>query len=139
MSLCRYKTLAVHAVNCAVGLACQLETYCISRDDIINSTHSSNRIGGTACHLPFVVTRALVSASLDMGVGHSGIVKLCRYLDMNALNQTTCAVHSQAIVEAGMVLANNILHDAAKIVRRVNTDQSTTSDAASDATRKSST
>ena len=86
-----------------------------------------------------MVTRAVVSASLYMGVGHSGIVKLCRYLDMNALNQSTCADHSQAIVEAGMVLANNILHDAAKIVRRVNTVQSTTSDAASDATRKSST
>lgn len=94
---CRCNTLAVRAMNCALGLVCQLQTSC---DDIINSTHSSDRIGGTAGHLPIVVSRAVVSASLDKGVGRSGIVKLCRYLDMNSLNQTTFAVHSQAIVEA---------------------------------------
>ena len=113
---CRCNTLAVHAVNCALGLVCQRQTYCMSCDAIIISTHSSNRITGNAGHLPFVVTRAVASASLDMVVGHSGIVKLCRYLDMNALNHTTFAVHSRAIVEAGMVVANNILTDAAKIV-----------------------
>ena len=58
---------------------------------------------------------------------------LCRFLDMNAVNQTTFAAHSKAIVEAGMVVANNILTDAAKIVRHVYADLSTTSDAASDA------
>ena len=107
--------------------------YCTSCDDITNTTHSSDRIDGTAGHLPFVVTRAVVSASLDMGVGHGGIVKLCRFLDMNAVNQTTFAAHSKAIVEAGMVVANNILTDAAKIVWHMYADQSTTSDAASDA------
>lgn len=121
---CRSTSLAVRAVNCGLGLVCQLQTYCTSCDDTINTTHSSDRIGGTAGHLPFVVTRAVVSASLNMGVGHSGIVKLCRYLDMNAVNQTTFAVHSQAIVDASMVVANNILTDAAKIVRRVYTDPS---------------
>ena len=98
--------------------------------DIINTTHSSDRIGGNAGHLPFVVTRAVVLASLDMGVGQSGIVKLCRFPDTNTLSQTTFAIHSQAIVQAGMVLANNILTHAAKIIRRVYADQSTTTSAA---------
>ena len=119
---CRSNTLAVRTVNCALGLVCQLQTYYTSCDDITNTTHSSDRIGGTAGHLPFVVTRAVVSASLDMGVGHGGIVNLCRFLDMNAVNQTTFAVHSKAIVEAGMVVANNILTDAAKIIRGMYTD-----------------
>ncbi|KAI0234644.1 hypothetical protein LSAT2_015041 [Lamellibrachia satsuma] len=121
---CRSNTLAVRAVNCTVGLVCKLQTYCTSCDDVINSSHSSDRVGGTAGHLPFVVRRAVVSASLDMGVGHSGIVKLCRYLDMNATNQTTFAVHSQAVVDASKVVANNILTDAAKIVRQVYADPS---------------
>ena len=84
--LCRCKTIAVHAVNCALGLVCQLQTYYMLCDNIINSTYSSNRISGTAGHLPFVVTGAVVSALLDMGVGYNGIVTPCRYLDMNALN-----------------------------------------------------
>ena len=36
-----------------------------------NTTYSSDRIGGTAGHWPFVVTHAVVPASLDMGVGHN--------------------------------------------------------------------
>ena len=115
---CRSPTLAVRAVNCALGLVCRLQT-CTSCDGVVNTTYSSDRIGGTAGHLPFVVTRAVVSASLDMGVGHSGIVKLCRYLDMNTVSQNTFDAHSQAIVEASMVVADNILTDAAKVVRQV--------------------
>ena len=116
--------------SCRSNILCQLQMYCTSCEDSINSTHSSDQIGGNAGQLPFVVTHAVVSASLDMGVGHSGIVELCRFLDMNTLSQTTFAIHSRAIVEVGMVLANNILTDAAKIVRRVYADQSTTTSAA---------
>ena len=116
---CRNITLAVRAVNCALGLVCQLQTYCTSCHEVINTTYSSDRIGGTAGHLPFVVTRAVVSASMDMGVGHSGIVKLCRYLDMNTIGQKTFDTHSQEIVEASIVVADTILTDAAKVVRQV--------------------
>ena len=66
----------------------------------------------------------------------SGIAKVCGYLDLNALNQTSFAVNSQAIVQARMVVAHNILTDAAKIVRLVYTESSTTSDGASDADEK---
>ena len=43
---------------------------------------------------------------------------------MIATNQTTFAVHSQAVVDASTVVANNILTDAAKIVRQVYADTS---------------
>ena len=45
---CQYATLAVCAINCTLGFVCKLETYCVTCDEVINSTHSSDRIGGTA-------------------------------------------------------------------------------------------
>ena len=63
-------------------------------------TLSLDRIGGTAGNLHFVVTRSVVSASMDMGVGHSGIVNLlCRYLDMNAIIQTTYVTLKSVVAE----------------------------------------
>ena len=98
---CQCATLAVRAVNCSLGLVCKLETYCATYcEDTVSSTFSSDRIGGTAGNLPFVVTRSVVSASMDMGVGHSGIVKLCRYLDMNTITHTTFATHRSAVTDA---------------------------------------
>ena len=88
---CQCATLAVRAVNCSLGLVCKLETYCATCEDTVSSTLSSDHISGTAGNLPFVVTRSVVSASMDLGVGHSGIIKLCRYLDMNAITHTTYA------------------------------------------------
>ena len=119
---CQCATLAIRAINCTLGLVCKLETYCVTCDEVINSTHSSDRIGGTAGNLPFVVTRSVVSASMDMGVGYSGIVKLCQYLDMKAITHTSFATHRKAITNASMVTATNILFDAAKVVRRVYAD-----------------
>ena len=65
------------------------------------------------------------SASMDMGIGYSGIVKLCQYLDMNTITHTF-ATNRRAITEASKVTATNILDDTAKIVRQVyvNTDLS---------------
>ena len=91
-------------------------------DEVINSKHSSDRIGSTAGNLPFVVTRSVVSASMDRGVGYSGIVKLCRYLDMKAITHTSFATHRKAITNASMVTATNILSDVAMVVRRVYAD-----------------
>ena len=66
-----------------------------------------------------MVTRSVVSASMDIGVGHNGIVKLCRYLDMNFITHTTYATHKSAVTDASKETACNILDNAAKVVRRV--------------------
>ena len=44
-------------------------------DKVINATLSSDCIDGTqATNVPFVVVRSAVSATMDMGVGYSGLV-----------------------------------------------------------------
>ena len=49
---------------------------------MLNSTLTSDRIeGSTAGNVPFFVVRQAVAASIDMGVGHAGLVKLCRFLE----------------------------------------------------------
>ena len=105
---------AMRAVNCSLGLVCKLETYCATCEDRV-STLTSDHIGGTAGNLHFVVTHSVVSASMD--VGHSGIVKLCRYLDMNSITHTTYATHRSAVTDASKETACNILDNAAKVVR----------------------
>jgi len=32
--------------------------------------------------VPFVVVRQAVAATTDMGVGHAGLIKLCRFTDI---------------------------------------------------------
>ena len=118
---------AMRAVNCSLGLVCKLETYSATCEDTVHSTLLSDRISGTAGNLPFVVTRSVVSASMDMGVGHSGIVKLCRYLDMNAITDTTYATHRSAVTNASKETACNILGNAAKGVRAADSDSILTS------------
>ena len=111
---------AMRAVNCSLGLVCKLETYCATCEDTVSSTLTPDHIGGTAGNLPFVVTRSVVSASMDMGVGHSGIIKLCRYFDMNSITHTTYATHRSAVTDASKETACNILDNAAgKVVRHV--------------------
>ena len=70
-------TLAVRAVNCSLGQVCKLETYCATCEDTVSSTLSSDRIGGTAGNLPFVVTRSVVSASMDMCVAATVGSSIC--------------------------------------------------------------
>ena len=105
--ICQCPTLVMRSVNCPLGLVCMLETYCATCEDRV-STLTSDHIGGTAGNLPFVVTRSVVSASMDMGVGHSGIVKLCRYLDMNAITHTTYVIHKNAVTDASKETACNV-------------------------------
>ncbi|KAI0221881.1 hypothetical protein LSAT2_026873 [Lamellibrachia satsuma] len=47
---------------------------------------SSDRIeGSTSGNIAFFVTRQTVAAFMDMGVGHGGLVKFCRFLDMRPI------------------------------------------------------
>ena len=72
------------------------------------------------------MTQSVMSASMDMGVGYSAIVKLCRYLDMNAINHITFATHRKAIMNASMVTVTNILSGTAKVVGHVYANPSLT-------------
>ena len=110
---CGCHTLEVRGVNCNLGIVCRLETFCTSCDNVISRTLSSHRLDReTSGNVPFVVTRSVVSASVD--VGHSGIARLCRYLDRDEMHHTTFDIHRQ--------VATKILSDAAKTVRRVYQD-----------------
>ena len=60
-----------------------------------------------------MVTRSVVSASMDMGVGHSGIVKLCRYLDMNAITHTTYVTLKSVIAETACNVWTKLLRSYA--------------------------
>ena len=74
-TLCRKHTLFTPAVDRTLGMVCGLETFCTSCDKVINATLSSDCIDGTqATNVPFVVVRSAVSATMDMGVGYSGLV-----------------------------------------------------------------
>ena len=75
-TLCRKRTLSIRAVDHTLGMVCGLETFCTSCDKVINVTLSSDHIDGTqATNVPFVMLRSAVSATMDMGVGYSGLVK----------------------------------------------------------------
>ena len=118
--LCRKRTLSIRAVDCTLGMVCGLETFCTSCDKVINETLSSDRIDGTqATNVPFVVVRSAVSATMDMGVGYSGLVKFCRYLDMPVMHHTTYITHETAITNASMRVANDVMCESAQIVSRV--------------------
>ena len=95
---CGLASLVVRAVDCKLGLVCKLETFCTSCGEVLRSTLSSNQLDGAASGVqPHHVTRQVVAASLDMGVGHAGINKLCRYLDMRSMHHTTFGKHAQAV------------------------------------------
>ena len=117
---CGCSSLAIRVGDSKLGLVSSLETYCTSCENVINSTLTSDRLGGqTAGNVPLVVNRSAVSATMDMGVGYSGLVKLCRYLDMDCMHHKTYATHVKEVAEANMVVATTVLTDAAKVVRRV--------------------
>ena len=119
-TLCRKRTLSIRAVDRTLGMVCRLETVCTSCDKVINATLSSDRTDGTqATNAPFVVVRSAVSATMDMGVGYSGLVKFCRYLDMPVMHHTTYITHETAITNASMRVANDVMCESAQIVRRV--------------------
>ena len=80
---CMSPSLKIRAVSHRLGVVSAYETWCTECDAVINSTLSSDRLDrATAGNAPFVVVRQAVAATMDMGVGHAGLMKLCRFLDM---------------------------------------------------------
>lgn len=120
---CGAASLVIRVTDHRLGLVAAMETVCTECDTVLNSTLTSDRIeGSTAGNVPFSVVRQAVAASMDMGVGHAGLVKLCRFLDMKPLTHTSFTKHTHAICDANKVVVTRMLDDAASVVRRVYRD-----------------
>ena len=84
---CVCHALEVRGVICNLGMVCRQGTFCTSCDNVISSTLSSDRLDSeTSGNVPFVVTRSVVSASIDVGVGHNGIAS---YADTSTWTRCT--------------------------------------------------
>ena len=87
---CLSPSLKIRAVSHRLGVVSSYETWCTECNAVINSTLSSVRLdGSTAGNAPFVVVRQAVVATMDMRVGHAGLMKLCRFLDVVPMSQAT--------------------------------------------------
>ena len=119
-TLCGGCFLTIRVTDSRLGMVSTLETYCTACDEVLNSTYSSDRISGCkASNEPFVMTRSVVTATMDMGVGHGGLTKLCRYLDTPVMTHKTYVAHSKHITTANMEVVNSVLCESAQIVRKV--------------------
>ena len=95
---CGAASLIVRVADHRLGLVAAMETVCTECDAVLNSTLTSDCIeGSTAGNVPFFVVRQAVAASMDMGVGHAGLVKLCRFLDIKPLTHTSFTKHAHAM------------------------------------------
>ena len=121
--LCTACSLTIRVANCNLGIVSMLETYCTTCEKVVNSTHSSDRVGAShSTKVPFTVTRSAVLATMDMGVGNAGLVKFCRCLDSPAMHHKTYTTHSKAITTASMEVVTDVLCESAQIVRKVYKD-----------------
>ena len=59
---------------------------------------------------------------MDMGVGHAGLVKLCRFLNMKPLTHNSFTKHAHVICNANKVVMTRMLDNASDVVRRVYRD-----------------
>ena len=117
---CMSPSLKICATRHRLGVASAYETWCTECDAVINSTLSSDRIdGSTAKNAPSVVVRQAVAATMDMGVGHAGLTKLCRFLDMVPMSQSTYMEHMLAVKVANKLAVKRVFDDAATTIRRV--------------------
>ena len=117
---CSEPTLKIRAIDRRLGLVCLLETYCTTCGAVLNSTLSSDRVEEEkAGNVPFVVVRQAVAATMDMGVGHAGLVKLCRFMDMEPLQHKSYSRHVKAVTAANMTVVSSLFDDAAKTVRQM--------------------
>ena len=117
---CMSPSLKIRATSHRLGVVSAYETWCTECGAVINSTLSSDRIdGSTAKNAPFVVVRQAVAATMDMGVGHAGLTKLCRFLDMVPMSQSTYMKHMLAVKDANTLVVNRVFDDAATTIRRV--------------------
>ena len=127
---CGAASLIVRVADHRLGLVAAMETVCTECDAVLNSTLTSDRIeGSTAGNVPFFVVRQAVAASMDMGVGHAGLVKLCRFLDIKPLTHTSFTKHVHAICDANKIVVTRMFDEAANTVRRVYSDIDTSIEA----------
>ena len=116
---CGAASLAIRVADHRLGLVAAMETVYTECDTVLNSTLTSNRIDGSSSgNVPFVVVRQAVAASMDMGVGHAGLIKLCRFLNIKPLTHTSYTKHLHAICEANKIVVTRMLDDAATVIRR---------------------
>ena len=87
---------------------------CTTCGVVLNSTLSSDRTDKErAGNVPFVVVRQAVAATMDMGVGHAGLVKLCRFMDMAPIHHRSYARHVRVVTAAKMKVVSSLMDDAA--------------------------
>ena len=68
-------------------MVCLYETFYTERSAVLNSTLSSDRLdSSTAENVPFVVSRQVVAATMDMRSGHAGLVSCVGFLTWNPCN-----------------------------------------------------
>ena len=121
--LCRTCSLTIRVANCNLGMVSMLETYCTACEEVVNSIHSSDRVGASqSTKVPFTVKMSAVLATMDMGVGNAGLVKFCRCLDTPAMHHKTYSTHSKVITTASMEVVTDVLCESAQIVRKVYKD-----------------
>ena len=96
---CSESTLKIRAIDRRLDLVCLLETYCTTCGAVLNSTLSSDRVDEEKAG-NVVVVRQAVAATMDMGVGHAGLVKLCRFMDMEPLHHKSYSRHVKAVTAA---------------------------------------
>ena len=53
---------------------------------------------------------------MDMGVGHAGFVKLCRFMDMEPLQHKSYSRHVKAVTAANLTVMSSLFDDAANTV-----------------------
>ena len=74
---CRKCSVTIRVVNLDLGMVCYLESVCTSCGEVNGSTKTSETIADSKSH---VVVRSEVSATMDMGVGDTELVKFCRFI-----------------------------------------------------------
>ena len=109
---CSAPTLKIRAVDRRLGLVCLYETYCTTCGAVLNSTLSSDRTDKERAGNPFVVVRQAVAATMDMGVGHAGLVKLCRFMDMAPIHHRSYARHVRVVTAANMKVVSSLMDDS---------------------------
>ena len=115
---CSEPTLKIHAIDRRLGLVCLFETYCTTCGAVLNSTLSSDRINEEKTgNVTFVIICQAVAATMDMGVGHAGLVKLCRFMDMEPLQHKSYSRHMKAVTAANMTVVSSLFDDVANTMR----------------------
>ena len=68
---------------------------------------SSDQIDEKGRNALFVVVCKTVAATMDMGVHHVGLVKLCRFMDLDSLQHKSYAKHVQAAANMKVVSSHH--------------------------------